>query len=115
MRQRRVRTETPSRSITGGAILIARADLERAGGWRRIPRHVDQALIDDVLDIGGDVYRTHDRGYLLVRHGGPHTWEADDAPFLAGAEEVRPGWHRALAGIDGDVPRPTLSAEERDP
>ena len=105
VRRRRVRSETWSRSISGGAMLIARAELERAGGWRRVRRHVDQALIDDVLRTGGGVYRTHDAGYVLVRHGEQHTWETDDDDFLAQAEAVHPGWHPALAGI-GDAPQP---------
>ena len=105
VRRRRVRSETWSRSITGGTMLIAKAELERAGGWRRVRRHEDEALIDDVLRAGGGVYRTHDAGYVLVRHGEQHTWETDDADFLAQAEAVYPGWHPALAGIE-DAPPP---------
>ena len=110
VRQRRVRSECWSRSITGGAMLIARAALERAGGWRPVRRHVDAALVDDVARAGGGVYRTHDAGYVLVRHGGGHTWEADDAVFLGQAEAVRPGWCPALAGLEGvpsPLPRPS--------
>ena len=102
----RVRNETWSRSITGGAMLIARQDLDRAGGWRQTRRHVDLALIDDVLRVGGDVYRTHDAGYLLVRHGDGHTWEADDDWFLTRADAARPGWHPSLADIDDAPPAP---------
>ena len=105
VRRRRVRSETWSASITGGAMLIGRADLERAGGWRRAPRHVDEALVQDVLRGGGGVYRTHDAGYLMVRHGDRHTWEADDAEFLVQAEAVHRGWRPALAGIE-DAPPP---------
>ena len=104
VRRRRVRSETWARSITGGAMLVDRSALERAGGWRRIPRHVDAALVDDVARAGGGVYRTHDAGYVLVRHGGDHTWEADDAVFLAGAEAIEPGWCPALAGLEGLPP-----------
>ena len=105
VRRRAVASETWSRSVTGGAMLLARADLERAGGFRRARRHVDRALIEDVVRIGGAVYRTHDRGYLLVRHGARHTWEAEDEQFLAGAQTVCAGWRPALAGI-GDAPAP---------
>ena len=105
VRRRRVPSETWSSSITGGTMLIGREDLERAGGWRRLPRHVDAALAEDVLRAGGGVYRTHDAGYLMVRHGDRHTWEADDAEFLVGAEAVHRGWRPALAGIE-DAPRP---------
>ena len=42
----------------------------------------------------------------MVRHGDRHTWEADDAGFLAGAEAVHRGWHPALAGIEDAPPCP---------
>ncbi len=106
VRRRRVRSETWSRSITGGTMLIAKAELERVGGWRRVRRHEDEALINDVLRAGGGVYRTHDAGFVQVRHGEQHTWEMDDDDFLAQAEAVYPGWHPALAGIDGAPPPP---------
>ncbi len=118
VRQRRVAGETWSRSITGGALLVARHELERAGGWRRVRRHVDHALIDDVLAAGGAVYRTHDAGYVLVRHGRGHTWETDgDAHFLAQAETVRRGWQPALAGLEDDAPAPprALAGHGRSP
>ena len=113
VRRRRVRSETWSASITGGAMLIGRADLERAGGWRRAPRHVDAALVEDVLRAGGGVYRTHDTGYLMVRHGDRHTWEAEDAEFLVEAESVHRGWRPALAGIE-DAPPPHGPDASRD-
>ena len=99
VRQRAVASETWSRSITGGTMLIARTALERAGGWRALPRHVDEALIGDVLGSGGAVYRTHDAGYVLVRHGDRHAWRRTDGEFLAGAEAVHPGWRPELAGL----------------
>ena len=108
VRRRAVPGETWSRSINGGAMLLRRADLVRAGGWRAVPRHVDQALIEDVVRIGGTVYRTHDTGYLLVRHGDRHTWEVDEARFLADAETVQPGLQPQLAGIDASVGYPGL-------
>ena len=110
VRRRRVASEAWSRSITGGAMLLSRSDLERAGGFRRAPRHVDRALVEDVVRIGGAVYRTHDAGYLLVRHGGRHTWEADEGAFLAGAEAVHAGWCPGLAGIEDAPPPPPQAA-----
>ena len=104
VRCRAVASETWSCSITGGTTLLARADLERAGGWRAVRRHVDEALIEDVVRIGGGVYRTHDAGYVLVRHGDRHTWQRDDADFLATAEAVHAGWQPALAGIEAAAP-----------
>ena len=109
VRRRTVAGETPSRSISGGTMLIARSDLERAGGWRELPAHEDLALIQDVLRIGGSVYRTHDSGYVLVRHGCGHAWKRADAEFLAAAEAVERGWQPGLAGI-GDLSPPPGAA-----
>ena len=101
--RRNASSRTWSRSITGGTMLIARSDLLRAGAWRQALRHVDRALVDDVLSAGGTVYRTHDEGYVLVRHGEEHIWVADDGYFLDQADEVRLGWQPALAGIPEDI------------
>ncbi len=86
-------------TIAGGAMLIARYDLEEAGGWRRVDTAVDQALARDVARIGGRVYRTHGHGYVLVRHGEGHTWNAPDSYFLSQAQDRRPGCDLAFAGI----------------
>ena len=107
---RRVPGETWSRSITGGTMLIARADLDTLGGWRELPRHVDKALVEDVADSGGSVYRTHSQGYVLVRHGQGHTWRRDDAEFLQDAQTATPGWPRGLAGMSGVPPPPPIWA-----
>ena len=109
LRQRRVPGETRSHSITGGTMLLSRADLERAGGWQPLRRHVDRALVKDVLGAGGTVYRTHDACYLLVRHSEGHTWRREDAEFLDNAESVHPGWQPALAGL-GNLPSPGAAA-----
>ena len=103
VRFRRSPSETRSRSVTGGTMLIARSTLERAGGWRRAPRHVDRALIDDVLAAGGAVYRIHDEGYVAIRQGDRLSREAGDRHFLDRAAEIRPGWHPELAGIPADI------------
>ena len=104
VRRGRWRNETFSTNIAGGGLLIGSSDLARAGGWRPIPRGVDQTLVRDVLRAGGTAYRTHGSGFLLVRHGGAHTWDADERRLLADADDVHRGWQPELAGI-GDVPR----------
>ena len=109
VRRREVPAEIFSRGINGGALLLGRADLARAGGWRPLPRHVDAALVEDVIRVGDTVYRTHDLGYLLVRRGAHHTWKADDECFLAAAETVLDGWCPQLAGI-ADAPPPLADA-----
>ena len=88
-----------TQSIAGGALMITRHCFDAVMGWRPIPRHVDQALIADAVGGGHRVYRTHGMGYLLVRHGGGHTWQAEDDYFLAQAHETRSGCDLAFAGI----------------
>ncbi len=109
VRRREVPPETWSRSIAGGTMLIGGEALKRAGGWRDAPRHVDKALVDDVLGSGGAVYRTHGAGYVMVRHGLGHTWRRDAAEFLASAQAVHPGWRPELARLGSpSPPRPPL-------
>ena len=85
--------------VSGGAMLISRHDLAQAGGWRRVPSHVDTELARDVTRIGGRIYRTHGRGYLRVRHGDDHTWEIDESHFTGRATDTRDGLDLAFAGI----------------
>lgn len=68
--------------IAGGTLMIARSDLEAAGGWRRARRAVDRRLIDDVQAVGGQVYRTHGFGFVLARHDDGHTWDMGLGYFL---------------------------------
>lgn len=86
-------------TLAGGAMIIARRDIDEVVGWRPVPSGVDRALMDDVVAGGGRLYRTHGRGYLLVRHAGGHTWEADDEYFLEQAAEVHDGCDLRFAGI----------------
>ncbi len=79
--------ESYSTFVAGGTLLISRADLADAGGWRPVPKSVDRALIDAVKRDGGLVYRTHGLGYVYVRHGGSHTALVDDAHFLTKTAE----------------------------
>ena len=85
--------------ISGGAMLISRHHLAEAGGWRRIPRHVDTGLAQDVDWIGGRIYRTHGRGYLRVRHREGHTWDVEESHFTGRASDEREGLDLAFAGI----------------
>ena len=92
--------------IAGGALMITRHCFEAVLGWRPIPRHVDQALIADVVDGGHRAYRTHGQGYMLVRHGEGHTWQAGDEYFRAQAHDTRRGCDLTFAGISGPSDRP---------
>lgn len=85
--------------VSGGAMLISRHHLAEAGGWRRVPRHVDTELARDVTCIGGRIYRTHGHGYLRVRHGEDHTWDVDESHFTGRATDTREGLDLAFAGI----------------
>ena len=105
IRRRRDQSETYSNGIAGASLLLPRHTLQRVGGWRRTPRQVDIALIDDVLKAGGRAYRTHGAGLYVVRHNKGHTWQAQDERFLANAETVHDGWQPSLAGLE-DVTRP---------
>ena len=91
--------ETYSRGIAGGTLLISRADLEGIGGWRGVPPYVDKTLIDDVVGHGGTTYRTHGRGYVLVRHGEKHSWNVADQHFVDSALAVHRGWCASVAGF----------------
>ena len=96
--------------LIGGALLIARSDLEQVGGWRNVPAGEDLGLVEDVLRAGGAVYRTHGAGFVLVRHGAGHAWAAGDDYFLAHAGHVSRGWNPALAGLPDRAPRPPAAA-----
>ena len=68
--------------VCGGTMLISRGDLLSVGGWRPVPKSVDRALLDRVLDDGGLVYRTHGLGYVYVRRADGHTASVSDEHFL---------------------------------
>ena len=98
-RQRFSERFIPFIGVSGGVLIIARHDLDAAGGWRRVPRRVDIALAQDVAAVGGRIYWTHGAGYLRVRHGDEHTWTVDDSHFLGRASETRDGLDLTFAGI----------------
>ena len=108
VRLRYAAAETCADEVAGGTLLIARRDLDRAGGWRRVGAGVDRALIEDVLRAGGSVYRTHGAGFMLVRHGCGHTWPAGDEELLGLARERHRGWRPALADLPGQARPPAL-------
>ena len=87
--------------VSGAALLMARQDLYRFGGWQRVPGREDSALADDVLRGGGSVYRTHGAGFICIRHGQHHghTWEASDDYQTDRADGVHDGWCPWLAGM----------------
>jgi hypothetical protein len=86
--RRRMGAEFFTDTVAGGTITLDRDDLSAAGGWPAVPRHVDRALLDRVLDDGGLVYRTHPLGFIYTRHGNGHTWQADLDYFLRDARRT---------------------------
>ena len=99
---RRGQGESYRRHLAGGTLLIARSDLEKVGGWANVPRAVDWALEESVVRAGGSVYATHGAGFVLVRHGRSHAWQASDDFFLELADRIEPGWTPGIAGLDGE-------------
>ena len=89
--------------VAGGTILISQGDLRSVGGWRPVPKSVDRALLDRVLDHQGLIYRTHGRGYIYVRHGtvAPesslvNTSVVSDSHFETKTESVFAGLDRSV-------------------
>lgn len=83
-----------ARFVAGGTMLISAGDLAQIGGWRTVPRSVDRALLDRVLEAGGLVYRTHGLGYGYVRNaadGSANTSSVHEEHFLTKTVAQFPG------------------------
>ena len=95
----------------GGAGLMSRETFDRFGGYP----------VEKIRENGCQVYQTHGAGFVLVRHGGDHTWSVEDANFLDRALAVWPGREPDLARIDdmdaSYMPSPfvTTAATQHDP
>jgi hypothetical protein len=91
--------ESTNRNVAGGTLLLGRDDLLHVGGWQRVPRAVDQRLIDDVERVGGRLHRTHGRGFVLYRRGEGHTWRMTVDYFLQQAVRQWRGLALDQAGV----------------
>ena len=100
----RNQAETYSRNVAGGTFLIVRDDVGAVGGWQGVPPKVDWTLINNVIRSGGLVYKTHGTGYVLIRHGQRHSWNAADDYFLDGATAIHNGWRPDVADIEASSP-----------
>ncbi|MBF9131946.1 glycosyltransferase [Plantactinospora sp. S1510] len=92
--------ETDGEVVAGGTMLIAKGDLESAGGWRPVPRSVDFGLLDRVRRDGGMIYRTHPLGYVYHRRAAGHTWDPGQPYFL---DSAYARWTGLPAEILGDI------------
>jgi hypothetical protein len=94
--------EKYAKFVAGGTLLISQADLHEVGGWRPVPKSVDLALIERVIEHGGLIYRTHGHGYIYVRHAqdslAVNTSLVSDAHF-------RKDISGEVAGVDSDILR----------
>jgi len=89
-----------ARFVAGGTICISAGDLAQVGGWRTLSRSVDKGLLDQVLQAGGLVYRTHGLGYTYVRHsadGPANTSPVSDEHFLTKTATEYAGLVRSAA------------------
>ncbi|HEY6739023.1 MAG TPA: glycosyltransferase family A protein, partial [Actinopolymorphaceae bacterium] len=75
----------------GGTLMLSRAVLQSCGGWSTSPRHVDADLLTRIRSIGGVTYRTHGLGYVYVRRGEGHTWQADSTALRESGELLYDG------------------------
>lgn len=85
-------SETATRFIAGGTLLVDRVVMEETGGFRPLPRAIDTQLLLAVSRGGGRIHRTHGLGYVLRRTGGGHTWSEDMGYFLHNYAKQWFGW-----------------------
>lgn len=80
--------ESFTNRVAGGTMLLRQSDLQELGGWPHVPRAVDTALINRVIDAGAAIYQPHDIGYLYMRYANAdHTWSPSEAHFLRNTPE----------------------------
>lgn len=103
--RRLVSSERFARHVTGAAMLTDRTVMEEVGGFRPCWDSEDAALLDDVRDAGGSIYRTHGLGCVIRRRGTGHTWREAPGYFLRGSPRQWLGW-RPSALLESD-PRDT--------
>ena len=89
-----------SRFLAGGTLFFSRPAFDLAGGWRSIPRRVDQDLIARFARRGLRTFRGHGLEFVLTRRTSGHTWAAADSYFIAGSQE---GWGRVGLEIAGVI------------
>lgn len=99
-------TERFGRIVAGGTMMISRQTYQAVGGFRRMHRHVDAAMLEAVFTAGGSVYRAQGHGYVLRRTGQGHTWDPGLGYFVSRS--------RTLDQWRGFRPSPLLEADVTD-
>lgn len=78
--------------VPGASLLLSAGTLRSAGGWRPIPRGVDTALAQAIIDSGGSIYRSHGLGIMVYRAAEGHTWDPGVEYFVRGDIDQWPGF-----------------------
>lgn len=94
--------EKYAKFVAGGTMLISQADLREVGGWRPVPKSVDLALIERIIEHGGLIYRTHGQGYIYVRHA--QESEAVNTSLVSDAH-FRKDISGEVSGVDSNILR----------
>lgn len=84
--------------VAGGTMLMSVDDILVVGGWRGVSRAVDRALMQRIIREGGIAYVDRGVGFIYVRHGRGHTWEAGAERFLRNVEEQWDGLNYTALG-----------------
>lgn len=79
-------------TLNGSTLVFKRALWELASFPHR-PRHIDTGFLRAARAVGASTYAGSRWEFCYVRHATGHTWDAEEAVFLAGAEEVWSGFH----------------------
>jgi len=76
-----------------GATLVFRRHVWDQVGFPHRPRHVDTGFLRAARHTGATVYAGSRWEFSYVRRPDGHTWQADDAVFLAGSQDAWDGFH----------------------
>ncbi|WP_017589501.1 glycosyltransferase [Nocardiopsis ganjiahuensis] len=114
--RRTIHSERFVRHVTGAGMLTDRTVLEEVGGFRPMGLGEDNALLDDLRDAGGSIYRTHGLGCVIRRRRSGHTWHEDSGYFLRGTQRQWHGWRPSalLESDSADVPGPVPGTNTSD-
>jgi len=94
--------------VTGtlnGATLVFKRSVWDQAGFPHRPRHIDTGFLRAARLCGATVYAGSRWEFCYVRRPFGHTWQADEAVFMAGAKPVWDGFHPEMTEVtDGVAP-----------